>query len=406
MGRSRIAVTPTRIIGVVMLVALFKGEFQYDAVNCFTDQLAASFRGLGFDARIIDMVGSREGLTDSLNALCDATGQIFCLFGFNALGSQIQVNGEPLHEVLGVPFVSWILDHPSFHLDRLHRMVDQPILSIDRNHVAFLQKFGLSHVSYAPHGAALPSPDPIAATWAERPGALLFSGSLESPTSLLSTLTAVLAPHDPFGELQKVFFELSDQADLVFDSDVEQALKRHPVIASYLFEDGLGVGHGTLLQILLRYRRASRRLALLDEFDRLGVAVDVCGSGWIEGRFRHHRHLGVKSFSDVLALFRRYRFVLNLNPMFGNGLHDRVVHAMASGAVACSESNVAIAAELGEGRGIVFDQPEAAAHAIARLEADYAEGQAMVDRAYRHFVRYHHWDRRAEQILGAVRAWS
>ncbi|CAK0770700.1 hypothetical protein WCLP8_4610003 [uncultured Gammaproteobacteria bacterium] len=393
-----------------MLIGLFQGDFQYDAVNRFVDHLAAALNRRGIETLIIDVAAPRPQVAEAIHLLQDRSRELAGLIGFNTLGSTIVLGRHPLHRRLGVPFVSWLVDHPVFHLDRLDALADQPVLCIDPGHAHFLHRLGLTQATVALHaGAEVPTDSQSVWTkqsvWTERRGHILFAGTGGDPATLAALLRQGLTAQAPDGALVRVFDDLADQPTLSTDGAVEQALADHPAIGRPFEADEIGLESRSLLQALIRYRRVRRRHDLLRALDQAGIAVDLCGHGWGDGWFRHHRLLGPRSFTETLALFGRYRVALNINPLFAAGLHDRVVYAALAGAMVWSDSNPTLAAELGSGRGKLFSWTESdpAPRPPSPPEPNSEPNSVHTATTGRDYFRAHHsWDRRVMQILPAT----
>ncbi len=61
--------------------------------------------------------------------------------------------------------------------------------------------------------------------------------------------------------------------------------------------------------------------------------IDFFGAGWesIASDFRDRRFLGTVAHHDIGLLCQRYAVLLNFDPNWGHGLHDRVFTAVGNG---------------------------------------------------------------------------
>lgn len=390
-----------------MRIALFKGDFRYDAVNAFTDGLADAFRTLGVQPMIVDLRSPRDELGGQLSAVCDAD-DVIALLGFNTLGSTVQVDGQPLYQSLGVPFISYLLDHPLFHADRLTRLSDQPVLCVDQAHVRFLEGFGLLQAHLALHGAASPPDYYSAPRWAERPGRLLFAGSFEPLDALRQRLAQVVA-HDRAAAdagippLNAAFQALADEGPFYNDQTLVDEAGLHPLTLDVQQFLGVSAHYTTLLRCLILWHRAKLRLSILQQLDRDGLAADLVGDGWDAAGFAHHRALGAKPFPELLNLIPHYRFVLNVAPLFGDGLHDRATYGALAGCIVCTDRNPQSAALIDPGGALGYPPGDVAgvAEAVNRLDKT-PEGVAMAALGREIAMFNHTWGARARQIMGIL----
>lgn len=381
--------------GRVMKVALFKGEFQHDVVNVFVDDLAAAFEELGHQSLVIETASGQAELGRQLQALFEMQG-LTALIGFNTLGSTINADGVPLHRALGVPFVSYLLDHPVFHLGRLEPLADQPILCVDLSHVRYLRQLGLATVHHAPH-AARPLPE-ARLRWEDRPHRLLFPGSFAPADEVTDRLRAVLAAREDHALVLPLFEALAGAGPISDDEALIAACADHPLAAPLTARPGINSGYAKVIQCLNLLNRGRVRLDRLTVLDQAGIAVDLVGSGWAAAHFRRHRWQPARPFPDVLTLMGAARFVLNLSPLFAHGLHERLVYGSQAGAVLCTERNGATAALIDQGAAVDLARlPDE----IERL--DRSPAGAAIAASGQSVVRAEHlWSHRARQILTLI----
>lgn len=88
-----------------------------------------------------------------------------------------------------------------------------------------------------------------------------------------------------------------------------------------------------------------------------GVPVDFFGTGWREvlGEVPGFRHVGTIRHDHIARLAPHYRALLNFDPNWAGGLHDRVFTALAAGSGVVTNDNPALAhAELPEDRVLTY----------------------------------------------------
>ncbi|MBV5336122.1 hypothetical protein JZU48_03820, partial [bacterium] len=356
---------------------------------------------------IVDLRLPRDALGAQLSAVCDAD-DLIALVGFNTLGSTVKVDGRTLHDALGAPFVSYLVDHPLFHADRLSLLHEQPVLCVDAAHVRFLEGFGMPQAHFAPHGASTPPDYYSAPRWADRPGRVLFAGSYEPLAPLRDRLAAVVAHDRAAGDagippLSAAFHALADEGPFLNDQSLIDAAAVHPLTFGVQQFLGISAHYATLLQCLILWHRAKLRWSVLTRLDQDGLAVDLAGDGWDAAGFALHRPLGSKSFPELHRLLPSYRFALNTAPLFGEGLHDRVVYGALAGAVVCTDHNPQSAGLIDAGGGLGHPPGDVSglAEAVNRLDAT-PEGAAMASLGREIAMFNHTWGARARQIMGIL----
>lgn len=390
-----------------MRIVLFDGDFRYGVVNAFTSELSKALAARGVTTSVIDIRRPHEEVAQDLSDVCDAD-DVIALFGFNALGSTIKVDGAPLHEALGVPFISYLVDHPIFHAEALTRLANQPVLCVDNAHVRFLEGFGMPQAHYAPHAGATPGTFYGAPAWKSRPERMLFAGSFEPLDSLRARLAAVItddlaAVDAAIQPLSEAFEALADEGPFHDDDSLIAHASTHPLTFEVQQFMGISAHFTTLLRCLILWHRNRNRHVMIKALDDLGCPVDIHGEGWESAGLRNHRIKGPLPFAQLVEAIPNYRFVLNQSPLFGDGLHDRIVHGALSGSVVCTERNPQTAALIDNGAAVGHSSGNAAeiAEAVTRLDGT-DEGAAIAAKGRQMATFEHTWAARAAKIMSVL----
>ena len=90
------------------------------------------------------------------------------------------------------------------------------------------------------------------------------------------------------------------------------------------------------------FEKHRRRLAIVEEL--LEVPVDFYGAGWAEhlAQAAHHRYMHSVPYQDLALYMPRYHSVLNFDPNWDDGYHDRVYSALSSGCYVLTNENRAL----------------------------------------------------------------
>ena len=99
------------------------------------------------------------------------------------------------------------------------------------------------------------------------------------------------------------------------------------------------------LDRLMRFERRRRLLFFLAE---RGIAIDIQGEGWedtgIYG-FSNVKRIAPSAIASSIEIMAGYKKVLDVNPCFFEGLHDRVSSALLNGCVIFSDMSCKTAPE-------------------------------------------------------------
>jgi hypothetical protein len=121
--------------------------------------------------------------------------------------------------------------------------------------------------------------------------------------------------------------------DIISQEDLMEGkyfTREFPVLMNYLF-------------LIDKYVRNVHRRRVVEEIVKSGQEITVAGAGWemtALGDYAKANLIGQVQMMDVFELMGDAKTVLDINPLFAEGVHDRVTSAMAAGAYAISDMNV------------------------------------------------------------------
>ena len=98
-------------------IILFKGAGQYDVTNRFIDDMEEGYRLHDQKVCTFDLTANFENTRKSLIDLLEKGRPMFAL-GINAMG-QFYVEDKSIYDLVAFPHISWFVDHPVHHLNRL-----------------------------------------------------------------------------------------------------------------------------------------------------------------------------------------------------------------------------------------------------------------------------------------------
>lgn len=158
----------------------------------------------------------------------------------------------------------------------------------------------------------------------------------------------------PIGEtlpalLQRVLAPLAGAPGCARVADALLAADAHPMpartVATTLAWDAGQVLQPAVLAALVAvdsWVKRERRIAAVRSL--AGVGVDFFGSGWaaVLGDVPGFRHVGNIRHDDIASLLPHYRGIVNFDPNWQHGVHDRVYTAVAMGVPVLSNDNTAL----------------------------------------------------------------
>lgn len=378
-------------------LVLFQGEL--DTLNLFSEQLKQGFVELGYDIFDFDLRQSVRSL-GLLHEYMQG-GPVTAMIGFNSLFFGMTIpSGENMWDVLGIPCVNILVDHPYWYHNLLMCMPAAGIvLCIDRGHMDYVNRFypNIPSNGFLAHGGA--SLYISHKLLKERETDVLYAGSLYAD--------CIQQP------------DLSDwnfPAKRVCDRSVEYLLA-HPeetienVIEKQLRLAGISLSDEELRLFISscvyieRIVSSHYRERIVGSVARAGILLELYGDGWEKCdwiRLPNVRYGGRVSPEKILERMEDSRIVLNTLPWFRDGGHERVFNAMLCGAVAVSETSRYLEEVLPPDTWVSFDLSDESISAlpgrINNLLSDENRLQQIASAGQELALSSHTWRARAREL--------
>lgn len=320
-----------------------------------------------------------------------------------------------LLDALGAPFYNYIVDHPLYHHPGLVFPLQQyHAIGIDHRHCAYMKKHypHLQQVAFLPLGATAAGEVSREGAIGE---SALHEETLRDAMSLEGTTLGMTLPEyrkRKIPLLVSATYERGDEMISKFRALCDQIPSKAAQINGFhreLFELGMQVGECMLagrtdaggkyrgmnlteirempmeeallsvldpeqladgrfgttefpvlmnyLYLIDKYVRNVRREKVMNYVASLGIPMVVLGEGWEATPLADNPNvhlLGARRIEDTFALMAESRQVLDINPLFPEGVHDRVTSAMRNGCVCLSDMSQQADPRLLDGRQLQY----------------------------------------------------
>ena len=379
-------------------IVLFNGQSQYNVLRFFIKDLAFSFKQLGFDVEIIDLLKS-SWATELEKVLKEKN--VFFFLSMNAMGVDLKVGDKPLYDYVNIPLFAFMVDHPMYHINRLNLGLKNLIVScVDKTHISFLNRFlkgGYTKI-FIPHGAPYPVPETLK-SMKERNIDILFSGSFTNPDHFRNQWTSQ-----------------GKHIAQLFDSIMERYLYSYGktlinIAEDVFIENGIDIeymNHYKFWHTLInvdKYIRHKRRFETILEISKIGARIELYGNGWENGLLSANS-IKINSsinFEKTQEKMRNSKIVLNVLPNFIRGGHERIFTTMLNGAVSLTDKNLFL-------NEVFEDKKDILLYSFGQRLGDLLENllnneerlQAIADNGRKKVLEKHTWLTRAEKILETV----
>lgn len=374
-------------------------EICYCSGNFFAHQLGAAFEELGFDVQVCEF--TREDDFDKV--LEPLTGKKYrAVFDFNSLLPRLEMeDGTPFMEHLDGPFFDYVLDHPLFHYNALVRSGRNfHAIVLDEGQREYVRKYHpqLAGVHMLPLGAT----EALFEGEKNPADKILFMGTYDRPESVYELVKS--AP-EPLQTIMKNLIELRL---------ADPCLPMEEAFRIYLKEEDMELDDANFSLFMNAmypvdaYIRDYFRKAALDELLAKKIPVLAVGEGWQKYNPANESCL-TRGKSVLFELsfekIAREQLLLNVSPIFNNGLHDRVLAGMANKTVVLTDENPYLRTRLKDRENIALyslKNMESLSSLAGELMENSSLRQHIAEQGYQEFAANHTWRKRAETILSWI----
>lgn len=288
------------------------------------------FSQFGYEHCLVNMLDQQSA--SQLPGLLKS-GKVAFACGLAGVGSRFQTgSGVNLWEAYKIPFVSLWYDHPAHNYPQ-HIVKSSYILNY-----YYVEDHFLAWKDFLPHNsAATYSPGPLCLNpfsrdipWPLRKKAFMFAKTGKNPV-------AISAAWEEYPKmLRDMLCGLAEQAKV--DRNINLCAATADMFGKIgKSTEDLDSFMGVVQEVDL-YIRAWRSDAFVRSIS--GFPAHVYGDGWeyLEGFSKHVKFFPAFSGAKLLHKIIEYRLVANTNPLWRDGIHERVNVGIAGGAVVLTDN--------------------------------------------------------------------
>lgn len=362
--------------------------------------ISDNFRKIGCDTIFLDL---SNDMTEIINVLRQ---EIDFAMTFNNNGIDLTCEDGNVWDLLGIPIVNYLFDHPMYYFMELETAPSQMILTcVDQNHVRFVERFipNVSQVYFVPLAGEMLDGDKI--PWEDRSISVLYVGSLKTRGDEY---------RDPFFDYVVEF--MKGHSYYATEQAIERCFKECPEeVITAVLPQLAGVNRKNAPDdliglIIVRYRdvdtvvNAYYREKMLRTLLEAGIDVEVYGDWGASDLVNNpHGHFhGFITHMQCIEKMRNTKFVLNSMPWFKNGSHDRVYNAMLQGAICITDHSDYIDGYLLEGVDCAYvdlDELDIMPNIVNFFMENPEAANEMTANAYVKVAERDTWEMRCKMIV-------
>lgn len=387
---------------IMARILLYKGQSQYGALRMHIDRLAEAFKNIGHTPVIIDF-----NKTNAINELEEElkTGCNF-VFTFNSIGSELKVGEKSLYDLLNVPYITALLDHPIYHMSRLNNNIKKFVVScLDHKHLRFLsEEYDKNHFIiksfFIPGGSEsqLSKDENLEEFEKNRQIQLLFTGSFRG------------IPKKEWQECENAAIVnlINDICDYVLANDYvlvedafEYVIKEKNIELAQEYRNKIKL---YIMNVIKSYIASYKRYVCLETLAKAEFPIDIYGTNWDEwsDKYKNVRYHETGTVKNTLDILTKTKLCLNVNNSFVTGGHERVFNSMINGAPVITDKSLFYDKEFEEGKDILTyswtqlsNLPEKVHKYLNNTEALWNISKNARKKVYENYT----WEHKAKQII-------
>lgn len=379
-----------------MNIGFFKGDFQYDVVNYFVDELSKVFQRKGHNIYILDLceVSKTKDIVGAARDLVDC--DLDLLLKFNGIDMEVY-NGfyEELDIICGILLV----DHPFYHYNRIKKLKNKnTFISVyDQGALESAEKYIDSDaiLTQLMHGGSCSHNE----NYEVKKYDVIFMGGLKKRFLEVEKNLDQLPDTKMKKIAEYIYINASKKYTETLDDYLNEAIEKFELdteeVESFIKGIYPLIDHG--LRIKYRYD-------VILNLIRNGIKVDYFGNCELDELENYDNFInhGPIKYEEALKIMSESKILIHDTVYFKNGSHERIFSAMLNGALVLSNTNNYCFNMYKDKENIVFydiNRLDELEEKVKYYLNNEEERQKIVENAYEITSQYNTWDNRAEEIL-------
>lgn len=322
-------------------IILLKDKYRKNELKLACDIMAKGFRENGYDALIIDMeqIDMIQVVASILRTEMKRGGLF--IFTFDALYHNIVMTENiTIFDWLNYPVYTFLTDHPFYYDNKLSSTKSDRITvgCNDYNHIDFIRNHypNIKNVHYIPNYSF--STEKVI-PYEKRTFDLYLPGPYENPKLYLDKIENL---PEVFSNISKLVIRgMLQNTDLT----LEEALKEYLTSVNFVYSDEEFLQIYEQVVSVDLYIKSYYRYKIVHELLDAGICLTVCGEGWEQLKDIYYDKLTIidsdsNDIEENMKIISDSKILLNIEPAYHNGTHERIFTAMQNKCVCLTNSNL------------------------------------------------------------------
>ncbi|KGI39723.1 glycosyltransferase [Clostridium tetani] len=330
-------------------IVFIKGQSQYNMLRIGTYYRTIYYKKLGFEVELLDLLDPNivRNINDFIiNKKCDY------ISSSNCIGIDIQLDdGRNLYDVLDIPFLGGLGDHPVNQLKRIMNSPHKTLFTcLDKENVEYFKNYFPEKKIVLINGSGYPSINYKKKKFIDRKIDILFAGSLIDPIEIKNSW------HNLDTNSQLIINKVSDLAIkenflINIDNEISKMFLKYNI-------KGKGLNYRALIHSQVeRYVRFYKRYELIKKIGESELNVHCVGNVEEYNKLNKSGKLVIKDkvdYESLLEMMNDSKMLLNINSHLYNGATERIMSAMINGAAVVTKEDRFTRSHFNDGENIIL----------------------------------------------------
>lgn len=383
-----------------MRILIFRSKrLSYDSSWCFAEMLCRSFRRQGCSVKLFllsDDIAQQECELKNLT-----TEHFDAVFDINSMLPNVMLDDDYYLDLFDAPFYHMIVDHPMHvHYSLNIPLKNYHVLCLDRHHKKYIEQYypHIKQVHFFPFGGIPASEfNPEAVTKkpaGDRQIDLLFPGTYTPLDYYRQQIEAISSEQWEMAQhmLSLMKSGCEKEIDELFRDEILPDTDFFPL---KMYKS----------RLIDRYIREWYRQSILQRLLQAGIHIHVMGFRW--EMFHPSAASGLTilppcSYTRQLQVLSESKMILNIQPLFQDGPHDRIMNAMINHSVAVTDQCMYMKEYFTPQKDYIAynkNDPEGAADQISILLKETDRLDEIIQNGCQKVSNMHSWEHRIKKLL-------
>lgn len=386
--------------GLAPILIYYGVTYCYNIMNVLAEQLGKALRMRG------EQIEAYDEQQDGVEGLAQYVDRRFkAVIGIQTylMSAYMKKAGCYLHDQIKGPKFNMVLDHPIWLKGLLEKVPSEYyVLTHDQNYQEFITRYYQTVAGtylFPPAGIQSECKAPYQTDKAYQ---VVFIGTYGDYRSKLEAIRKCVPSVRRVAA--RFLFYLKKEPNLMAEESFKKVMQDYHIQSDDETFLNMFYEMRSVVQAIMYYYREKTVKVLLDA----GIVIDVWGNSWEHSPLAGHSELCIHdevTTEESLAIMQQAKISLNVMAWHKGGFTERMANSMLAGAVVLTDETTYQEHGLKSGQQLEMfslERLNELPQQVRILLADDKKRIAVAKSGYEYAMKYHTWDKRAEQFLQII----